>query len=224
MVKKVTLSLLALLFLLYIVWYVVPVICHSPRFGSEAGNEFQASSNATVPLGAGPLQGTEPHREAMVLMSPCCGVAATFCRTWLASSWRPTVSAIMHYVAPQIQSRLASSEVLERRAGAVELGKLPAFLLPHGQGDAIFNNKIHTRFFMKYNYSLNFSADGDRARAEDHPAGLHPLAIVGNGIAINHSGNFNSTNHSGNHDPTNHSGNLNITNHSDTNLYHVSKR
>ena len=32
MVKKVTLSLLALLFLLRIVWYVVPNICHSPRF------------------------------------------------------------------------------------------------------------------------------------------------------------------------------------------------
>ena len=55
MVKKVTLSLLALLFLLRIVWYVVPYICHSPRFGSEAGDELQASSNATVRLGAGLL-------------------------------------------------------------------------------------------------------------------------------------------------------------------------
>ena len=32
MVKKVALSLLALLFLLRIIWYVVPNICHSPRF------------------------------------------------------------------------------------------------------------------------------------------------------------------------------------------------
>ena len=194
MVKKVTLSLLALLFLLCIIWYVVPSISHSPRFGSEAGDELQASSNATVRLGAGPLQGTEPHREAMALLSRCCGVAATFCSTWLTSSWRPTVSVIMHYVAPQTQSRLASSEVLERRAGAVELDKLAAFLLPHGQVDATFN-KIHARHFMKYNYNLENGSvpDGTTNNFPDENA-------------TNHSGNFNPTNHSGNFNSTNHSG------------------
>ena len=183
MVKKVSLSLLALLFLLCIIGYVVPLISHSPRFGSEAGRELQASSNATVRLGAGPLQGTEPHREAMALLSRCCGVAATL-STWMTSSWRPTVSVVMHYVTPRTQSRLASSEVLERRAGAVELDKLAAFLLPHGQVDAIFN-KIHAHHFMKYNYNLKNGSvpDGTTNNFPDDNA-------------TNHSDSFNFTNHS----------------------------
>ena len=102
----------------------------------------------------------------------------------------------MHYVAPQTQSRLASSEVLEGRAGAVELDKLIAFLLPHGQVDAIFN-KINTRHFMKYNYNLENGSVPDGT--------------------TNNFPDENATNHSGNFNPTNHSGNLNSTNHSGTN-------
>ena len=145
MVKKVTLSLLALIPLLCITGYVIPSISHSSRFGSEAGHVLQAISNTTV------RGGTEPHREAMGLLSRCCGVAATL-STWLTSSWRPTAGVVMHYVTPRTQSRLASSEVLERRAGAVELDELEAILLPHGQVNAI--HKIHTRLFMQYNYDI----------------------------------------------------------------------
>ena len=185
MVKTISLSLLALLIpLLCIIGYVVSHISHSPRFGSEAGREFQASFNATVRLGAGPLQGTEqPHREAMALLSRYCGVAATL-STWLTSSWRPTVSVIMHYVTPRTQSRLASSEVLERRAGAVELDKLAAFLLPHGQADRTFN-KVHVHHFMKYNYSL------ENGSVPDGTTNNFP-----NENATNHSDNVNFTNHS----------------------------
>ena len=185
MVKTISLSPLALLIpLLCIIGYVVSHISHSPRFGSEAGREFQASFNATVRLGAGPLQGTEqPHREAMALLSRYCGVAATL-STWLTSSWRPTVSVIMHYVTPRTQSRLASSEVLERRAGAVELDKLAAFLLPHGQVDRTFS-KVHVHHFMKYNYSL------ENGSVPDGTTNNFP-----NENATNHSDNVNFTNHS----------------------------
>ena len=192
MVKTVALSLLSLLFPLCIIGYVVPSISHSPRFGSEAGRELQASFNATVRLGVGPLQGTEPHRKAMALLSRCCGVAATL-STWWTSSWRPTAEDIMHYVTPQTQSRLASSEVLERRAGAVELDKSAAFLLPHGQVDPIFNkSKIQARHFMKYNYNLENGSVPD-GTTDNFP----------DGNATNHSGNSNNfpnenaTNHSG---------------------------
>ena len=108
MVKKVTLSLLALIPLLCTTGYVMPSISHSSRFCSEAGHVLQALSNTTV------REGTEPHREAMGLLSRCCGVVATL-STWLTNSWRPTADVIMHYVTPQTQSRLASSEVLGRQ-------------------------------------------------------------------------------------------------------------
>ena len=62
MVKKVALSLLALIPFLCITGYVIPSISHSSRFGSEAGHVLQAFSNATV------REGTEPHREAMGLL------------------------------------------------------------------------------------------------------------------------------------------------------------
>ena len=107
MVKKVALSLLALIPLHCITGYVIPSISHSSRFGSEAGHVLQAFSNATV------REGTEPHREAMGLLSRCCGVVATL-STWLTSSWRSSAGVVMRYATPQIQSRLASSKVLER--------------------------------------------------------------------------------------------------------------
>ena len=58
----------------------------------------------------------------------------------------------MHYVTPQTQLRLVSIEVLERRAGAVELDGFKTILLHHGQANAI--HKVHTRYFMKYNYDI----------------------------------------------------------------------
>ena len=102
--------------------------------------------------------GTEPHREAMGLLSRCCGVVATL-STWLTSSWRSSASVVMHYVTPQTQSRLASPKVLERRAGAVALDELETILLPDWQVSAI--HKIHIRYFMKYNYDIqNVSLTG----------------------------------------------------------------
>ena len=145
MVKKVALSLLALIPFLSITGYVIPSISHSSRFGSEAGHVLQAISKATV------QRGTSPHREAMGLLSRCCGVVATL-STWLTSSWKPTADVIMRYAVPRTQSRLASFDVLERRAGAVELDKFKAILLRHGQADEI--HKIHSRHFMKYNYDI----------------------------------------------------------------------
>ena len=67
MVKKVALSLLALIPFLSITGYVIPSISNSSRFGSEAGHVLQAISNTTV------REGTSPHRETMVLLSRCCG-------------------------------------------------------------------------------------------------------------------------------------------------------
>ena len=145
MVNKVALLLLALIPLLCITGYVIPSISHSSRFGSEAGHVLQVFSNATV------REGTEPHRKAMGLLSRCCGVAATL-STWLTSSWRSSAGVVMHCVTPQTQFQLASSEVLEGRAGAVELDELVAILRLHGQASAI--HKIHTRYFMKYNYGI----------------------------------------------------------------------
>ena len=186
MVKKVALSLLALIPFLSITGYVIPSISHSSRFGSEAGHVLQAISNTTV------REGTSPHREAMGLLSRCCGVVATL-NTWLTSSWKPTADVIMYYVTPQIQFRLASSDVLERRAGAVELDKFKAILLLHGQADEIY--KIHSRRFMKYNYDiLNGSVpDGTTANFPDENATNHS----GNLNTINNSGNLNTPNHSG---------------------------
>jgi len=196
MVKKVALSLLALIPFLSITGYVIPSISHSSRFGSEAGHVLQAISNATV------QRGTSPHREAMGLLSRCCGVVATF-STWLTSSWKPTADVIMRYAAPRTQSRLASSDVLERRAGAVELDKFKAILLFHGRADEI--HKIHSRHFMKYNYDiLNGSVpDGTTANFPDESATNHS----GNPNATNHSGNLNATNHSGTNNTIYQSGN-----------------
>ena len=180
MVKKVTLSLLALIPFLSITGYVIPSISHSSRFDIEAGHVLQAISNTTV------REGTSPHREAMGLLSRCCGVVATL-STWLTSSRKPAADVIMYYVTPQIQSRLAGSDVLERRAGAVELDKFKAILLLHGQADEIL--KIHSRHFMKYNYDiLNGSVpDGTTTNFPDEDA-------------TNHSGDHNTTNHSGAND------------------------
>ena len=94
MVKKVALSLLALIPFLSITGYVIPSISHSSRFGSEAGHVLQAISITTV------RKGTSPHREAMGLLSRCCGVEATL-STWLTSSLKPTADVIMRYAAPR---------------------------------------------------------------------------------------------------------------------------
>ena len=180
MVKKATVSLLALIPFLYTTGDVIPSISHSSRFGSEAGHALQATYNTTV------REGTSPHREAMGLLSRCCGAVATL-STWLTSSWKPAADVIMHCVTPQIQFRLASSDVLERRAGAVELDKFKAILLLHGQADEI--HKIHSRHFMKYNYDILNGSVPDRTTTnfphED---------------AISHSRNHNATNHSGAND------------------------
>ena len=180
MVKKVALSLLALTPFLYTTGYVIPSMSHSSRFGSEAGHVLQAISNTSV------REGTNPHREAMGLLSRCCGVVATL-SIWLTSSWRPTADVIMHYVIPQTQSRLASSEVLERRSGAVELDKLEALFLPHGQANEIY--KIHLRHFMKYNYDIQNGSVPDRTTAN-----------FPNEITTNNSGDHNIIGHSGTND------------------------
>ena len=104
----------------------------------------------------------------------------------------------MHCVTPQTQSRLASSEVLERRAGAVELDELEAILLPHGQGNAI--HKIHTRHSMKYSYDIQNGSVPD-GTTNNFPSGN----------TTNHSGNPSNTNHSGTNNTIYQSGNT--TNH-----------
>ena len=147
-------------------------------------------SNATV------REGTEPHRKAMGLLSRCCGVAATL-STLLTSSWRSSAGVVMRYVTPQTQFRLASSEVLERRAGAIELDELEGILLAHEQ--VIATHKIHIRYFMKYNYDIqNGSVPG--GTTNNFPSES----------TTNHSGNPNTTNHSGTNNTIYQSGNSTI--------------
>ena len=97
----------------------------------------------------------------------------------------------MHYVTPQTQFRLASSEVLERRAGAVGLDELAAVLLPHGQANAI--HKIHIRHYMKYNYNLENGSvpDGTTNNFPSENTTNHSgtdNTIYQSGDSINHGG------------------------------------
>ena len=222
MVKRKTLSLsLALASLLCIACSVTHPICHSPRFGSEAGREFQASGDTTVSVG------NKPHREAMGLLSRCCGVAATL-TTWLTSSTR-TAGVVKYSETPRNQLRLASSE---ERAGAVGLEELPAILLPHEHANQII--EIYTRYVMKYFNTPLSGSVLDRTTANfpykdettNHSGSSYNVTnhsdSQDNGTT-NHSGPIlNFTNHSGilKLEPTNHSGSLFfLTNHSDNITY-----